>query len=262
MDFKEKIAKEFRGTYDNKLVRLEDIVENSEELCFHFTDTKKLLTKDNKGGILKNGLLPLNNGKNSGVTGKEKPAVFFSRGFRGTLGTANRFLINILQAPESEYRKYYKTEFPLLFKMYKEMKIKQYTKWVYSIAHEYFKGKTYLLLDLHGVMKEKWNALSDDAKAQVDYIIDDINFENSKRQTIRNMHTIEGKGVPANKIRRLNGNAISTLIRMYDLFLLTHSNENILQPEEWENKSITCDLITGFIQFEKERLESREDNVL
>lgn len=259
MDFKEKIAllaKEFRETCDNKLVQIEDIVEKSEELCFHFTDTKNLLTEDNKREILKSGLLPLNNGKNSRVTGREKPAVFFSKGFKGTLGTANRFLINILRAPESEDRKYYETEFPLLFKIYKENKTN--TEWIYSVAHEYFKSKTYLVLNLHGVMKEEWNALSDDAKAQVDYIIDDINFENSKRQTIRNMHTIEGRGISADKIRRLNGNAISTLIRMYELFLLAHPNENILQPEEWENKSITCDLITGFIQFEKERLESRD----
>lgn len=259
MNFKEKIAlsaKEFRKIYENELVQIEDIVEKSEELCFHFTDTKNLLTEDNKSGILKSGLLPLNNGKNSRVTGREKPAVFFSKGFKGTLGTANRFLINILRAPESKYRKYYETEFPLLFKMYKENKTN--TEWVYSVAHEYFKNKTYLLLDIHGVMKKEWNALSDEDKAQVDYIIDDINFENSKRQTIRNMHTIEGRGIPANKIKRLNGNAINTLIRMYELFLVAHPNENILQPEEWENKSIISDLITGFIQFEKERLESRD----
>ena len=227
-----------------------NISERSENLCFHFTD------KQNWTSIQENGLMPLNNGKNSRVTGREKPAVFFSKGFRGTLGTVNRFLINISRAPLSENRDYYEKEFPLLFKMYNENSTNN--DWVYSIAYEYFKDKIYLVLDLNGVMKEEFEKLSDDNRKGIDYIIDDINFENSQRQTIRNMHTIVGKGVDTGKIKKLSGDAISVLINMYDSYILAHPNQNVLQTEEWENRAITCDLISGFIQFLKEKNKEKK----
>lgn len=230
---------------------IDNISERSENLCFHFTD------KQNWTSIQETGLMPLNNGKNSRVTGREKPAVFFSKGFRGTLGTVNRFLINISRAPLSENRDYYEKEFPLLFKMYNENSTNN--DWVYSIAYEYFKDKIYLVLDLNGVVKDEFEKLSDDNRKGIDYIIDDINFENSQRQTIRNMHTIVGKGVDTGKIKKLSGDAISVLINMYDSYILEHPNQNVLQTEEWENREITCDLITGFIHFLKERNEERNE---
>ena len=224
---------------------IDNILERSENLCFHFTD------KQNWTSIQENGLMPLNNGKNSRVTGREKPAVFFSKGFRGTLGTVNRFLINISRAPSSENRQYYEREFPLLFKMYNENSSNN--DWVYSIAYEYFKDKIYLVLDLNGVTKDDFEKLPENIRKGIDYIIDDINFENSHRQTIRNMHTIVGKGVDTSKIKKLIGDAISVLINMYDSYALVHPDQHVLQTEEWENREITCDLITGFIQFLKER---------
>lgn len=226
-------------------------IKNSEEVCFHFTDNDKI------DSIMERGLLALNDGKNSRVTGREKPAVFFSKGFRGTLGTVNRFLINISRAPESINREYYAKEFPDLLRIYEENKGSM--DWVYMIAHKYFKDKTYLELDLTGVSKDDYEKLSDEEKEQIDYIIDDINFENSERQTIRNMHTIEGKGVAKDKINHIEGDAISTLIKMHELFQKEHPGEDILEPEEWENRTIPTNLITGFIEYEKELLEQSKE---
>ena len=47
---------------------------------------------------------------------------------------------------------------------------------------------------------------------------------------------------------------------MYESYILSHPNQQILQTEEWENREIKRDLITGFIQFLKER--NKEKNSL
>lgn len=217
-----------------KNITVEDIIENSENLCFHFTNKKNLES------ILEKGLLPSNTGEISGTTGREQPAVFFSKGFRGTLGTINRFLINISRMPLSEHKEYYEKTFP---QIYNEVNSITDEEWLYKVAHECLKNKIYLVLNLNGVFKDEWDMATREEKEKLDYIIDDTNHENGKRQTIRNMHTIIGKTVSPEKISVLSADAISVLIQMYNSYSSRFSEQDVLKTEEWEKTTINTNLI-------------------
>ncbi|MBR6073314.1 MAG: hypothetical protein IKP76_03220 [Bacilli bacterium] len=246
-------------------IELDSLLNDESNLGFHFCNTVDLYPNDkpskldpnqNSRGIVVEGLIPSNTGALSSASSTEQPAVFFSLGFKGTLGYMNRLLIRISRFQElidnnpSYVNKFFKEELEL----YKE--IKNDPNWVYIIANKYLERLSYIVLSLNGVTKEEYESMDDNSN--IDYIIDDIDNATGVRQTPRNMHTLVGKRIEPTKIRKIEGSAIDILIRMFDLYKTKYPDSNYLDTEAWENRTIKTDLLTGFIEYEKRLKENNE----
>lgn len=241
--------------------------KNEGNLGFHFCKTEdlypnpnvrsKLNPDESSKGILIEGLIADNKGYLSSASKDEQPAVFFSLGFKGALGYINRILTNLsrfdlLIERNPEYvEKFFHKE--------KEFYIKNKNNpnWIYIIAHDYLSNLSYVVLDLNGIKKEAYDKLSNSGKQEIDYIIDDIDYANNQqRQTIRNMHTLVRKNVSPTKIRKISGNALEIIMQMYKAFKRKYPNTSYLETEEWENRKIKNDFLTGFVEYEQSKYYS------
>lgn len=152
--------------------------------------------------------------------------MFFACGVEGEIGILNRYLIILKRQKE-------------------DIDISQLYDEFESLLNEF----SFFSLDLQHTDSATYGKMSDQEKANVDYLEDDINEETGRKMSTRNMHTIPGKNVDIKKISQISGSPIELVKKIFDKYKsLKQTNGfdiDYLDSEE--------DLISGFIDYIKEK---------
>lgn len=240
------------------------------EICYH------LSRKTHKKEIEDKGLISRLGVRSTGHMGKEKtPKVFFSKSMEGTLMFLNRTLNIFKSAIEWELeiknvgldriRQAFKDddleEYEQMFKegIHRKMTEQEIDDLALKLGKRYFERGIYYKCDLEGTTKSEYENLPQEEKANIDYLVDDINEENGKTHRINNMHTIIGKGIPKEKLSLLTSNgsesALDVIMDMCNYYKKTHPNEKLPILKDSDDKHL-LDII-----FEKE-IEKKNGNSL
>ena len=171
--------------------------EELNNLCFHLTFMSSMDQIDANGLGARKGF------NSSGELGREKTAkVFFSKGYTQTLAMVNRAMDIINRALSTG-------DVELITKFGLDPNMD-----VMSNIAQLLDKMIYYVLNIKGVSKKEYETLSEEEKARISYLTDDLDEETGKVMEDANMHTISGVGVPETSLVKVfgdNGEVVSSL---------------------------------------------------
>lgn len=257
-------------------IDINDINFENKKLYFHLSK-KEDEESIEKGKIIDgkfyDGLLPQIGTNSKGMLGKEiTPKVFFTESLKGTLMYINRTM-NIIKynVDNSNVEKIAREnkEYDFAEDIYNKMKNENMESVdteniTMEIMKEYLKKRIYYKLDLNGrnISIEQYNNLPKEEQIKIDYVDYDYNEESKGAyHTINNKHTISGKGVSKEKLRKITFNGEDSALAIVEGLACKYKE---LYPDEefptveHKNGNKDIELVGKFIN----KIIDREEHII